>query len=147
MPRECVNKLLKPPVSTHSNFELNETMHYPAITFCRNPPFKKDVLAVSIIHFTISVINSSISFQKFNLSYHPTITSGWRNFSFNDKTLADVYEQATYTSEEFFRSFSLGKNSSNVKIVMSLHFSYGRCYTVIPLVTTKMPVSRVNVQR
>jgi hypothetical protein len=45
--RECVNKLLKPPVSTHSNFELNETMHYPAITFCRNPPFKKDVMAVS----------------------------------------------------------------------------------------------------
>ncbi|KAL7043303.1 hypothetical protein ACKWTF_001443 [Chironomus riparius] len=118
---ECVSKLLKPPVSTHSNFELNETMHYPAITFCRNPPFKKDIMA------------------NYNLSYHPTLTSGWKNFPFHKKTLADVYEQATYSSEEFFRSFSLEKNSSNIKIVMSLHFTYGRCYTVIPLVTTKMP--------
>jgi hypothetical protein len=68
------------------------------------------------------------------------LTSGWRNFPFDEKTLADVYEQATYSSEEFFRSFSLDGNSSNVKIAMSLHFTYGRCYTVIPIVTTKMPV-------
>lgn len=44
--RECVGKLLKPPVSTHSNFVLNETMHYPAITFCRKTPFKAEVLKV-----------------------------------------------------------------------------------------------------
>lgn len=46
--RECVQKLIRPPVSTHSNFDLNETMSYPAVTFCRNPAFKSEVLEVKI---------------------------------------------------------------------------------------------------
>jgi hypothetical protein len=37
---------LEPPISTHSNFDLNETMHYPAVTFCREPAFKRDILKV-----------------------------------------------------------------------------------------------------
>lgn len=32
---ECFNKLLHPPIATHSHFDLNETMSYPAVTFCR----------------------------------------------------------------------------------------------------------------
>lgn len=43
---ECVMKLLHPPISTASHFDLNRTMHYPAVTFCRNPSFKVDVMEV-----------------------------------------------------------------------------------------------------
>lgn len=32
---ECFKKLLHPPIATHSHFDLNETMSYPAVTFCR----------------------------------------------------------------------------------------------------------------
>lgn len=49
--RECAMKLLHPPISTHSDFKLNETMHYPAVTFCRNPAFKKNVLEVIKLNF------------------------------------------------------------------------------------------------
>lgn len=45
---ECVMKLLHPPISTASHFDLNRTMHYPAVTFCRNPAFKPDVMKVNI---------------------------------------------------------------------------------------------------
>lgn len=118
-------KLLWPPISTHSNFDLNETMHYPAVTFCRDPPFKRYIM------------------EKYNLSYHPSITSSWKYFPFNEKTLADLYEDATYKSDEFFIKYGLGGSRENVKVVMSLHFSYGRCYTLIPLVSTISPVSKV----
>lgn len=43
---ECAMKLLHPPISTHSHFDLNHTMHYPAVTFCREPAFKINVLEV-----------------------------------------------------------------------------------------------------
>lgn len=46
---ECFTKLYRPPITTHSHFDLNETVSYPAITFCRDPPYKEDVLRVSFI--------------------------------------------------------------------------------------------------
>lgn len=45
---ECAMKLLHPPVSTHSHFDLNKTMYYPAVTFCREPGFKVEVMEVNI---------------------------------------------------------------------------------------------------
>lgn len=44
---ECVRKLRHPPISTHTQFDINDTMTYPAVTFCRNPPYKADILAVN----------------------------------------------------------------------------------------------------
>lgn len=43
---ECFSKLRQPPISTHSHFDFNETIYYPAITFCREPAYKYDVLEV-----------------------------------------------------------------------------------------------------
>jgi hypothetical protein len=48
---ECAMKLLHPPISTHSHFDLNHTMHYPAVTFCREPGFKTAVLEVNMWRF------------------------------------------------------------------------------------------------
>lgn len=44
---ECAMKLLHPPISTASHFDLNRTMYYPAVTFCREPGFKVEVMKVN----------------------------------------------------------------------------------------------------
>ncbi|KAG5675245.1 hypothetical protein PVAND_005160 [Polypedilum vanderplanki] len=115
------SKFLWPPTSTYLDFHLNESMYYPAITFCREPSFKNEVMS------------------KYNLSFHPSITTSWKNFPFNETSLADLYEEATYTRDEFFGSYWLDGKSENIDIVMTLHFSYGKCYTLLPLVTTDLP--------
>lgn len=43
---DCFMKLRHPPITTHSRYELNETISYPALTFCRDPPYKRDVMKV-----------------------------------------------------------------------------------------------------
>lgn len=69
------------------------------------------------------------------------MTRSWRSFPFDMKTMADLYEEATYSREEFFGPYALDTSRDNVEIVTSMHFSYGRCYTLIPLTTTVRPVS------
>ena len=54
---ECAMKLLHPPISTHSHFDLNHTMHYPAVTFCREPGFKTDILEVIWTKFVLENIH------------------------------------------------------------------------------------------
>lgn len=44
---ECFAKLYNPPISTHSYYSLNETIEMPAVTICREPPYKEEVLTVS----------------------------------------------------------------------------------------------------
>lgn len=44
---ECFKKLQHPPKSTRTQYDINETLTYPALTFCRDPPYKAQVLAVS----------------------------------------------------------------------------------------------------
>lgn len=47
---ECFSKLRHPPKSTRTQFDINDTLHYPALTFCRDPPYKADILAVGGIN-------------------------------------------------------------------------------------------------
>lgn len=44
---ECFSKLSDPPISTHSYYNVNHTIEMPAITLCREPPYREDVLTVS----------------------------------------------------------------------------------------------------
>lgn len=79
--------------------------------------------------------------QKYNLSYHPSITSAWAKFNFEQFSLSDVFDEATYTRFEVFDTVALGGNISYVDVETSLHFTYGRCHTVVPKVSTVYPVS------
>lgn len=79
-------------------------------------------------------------FQRFNLSFHPGITSSWQYFPFDEHTLGDLYNDATYSKEDFFGPYALDGFQKNVEIVSTMHFSYGRCYTLLPKVTTFKPV-------
>lgn len=40
---ECYQKLMKPPILTHTRFLVNDSLLYPALTFCREPPFRAEV--------------------------------------------------------------------------------------------------------
>ena len=75
---------MSPPVTTHAQFELNQTLRYPAVTLCRNPPYKKDILE-----------------EKYKLGDHPA-WSQWDDFPFENYTLQDMFEEATYNIDEFF---------------------------------------------
>lgn len=123
---ECLAKLLHPPISTHSHFDLNQSMYYPAVTFCRDPAYKVDVMA------------------RYNLSYHPQLTSAWRDFPFEIATMSDIFEEATYDHTEYFDRYGLNGNQSNIEIKSSLHFSLGKCHTLIPKVSTIFPVSLIQ---
>lgn len=61
---ECFSKLSDPPISTHSYYNINETIEMPAITLCRQPPFKEDVLTVRLGR----IVSSDRSFIDFSPS-------------------------------------------------------------------------------
>lgn len=86
---ECFHKLINPPITTHSRFDLNESMSYPAITFCRNPPYKFDVM------------------ERYNLSQHPKYANAFNKFDFSQASLDDLFRDATYNESEFFIQYGL----------------------------------------
>lgn len=63
---ECFAKLSDPPISTHSYYNINETIEMPAITLCRQPPFKEDVLTVSVM--MMRILSSERSLSNFQYS-------------------------------------------------------------------------------
>lgn len=54
--------------------------------------------------------------------------------------MEDLYNDTTFNVEEFFGPYALDGLAKNIKIVANMHFSYGRCYTMLPKVTTFKPV-------
>ncbi|XP_055633180.1 uncharacterized protein LOC129773577 [Toxorhynchites rutilus septentrionalis] len=115
---ECFRKLIRPPVSTHFRFELNDTMVYPAITLCRDPPYKYEVL------------------RRFNLTLHPKYANAFDMFNFNESSLEELFREATYNEDEFFIAYALNQDPENIKTTPNMHLNLGNCFTLDPLVTT-----------
>lgn len=92
---ECFSKLFHPPVATHSYFNLNETVSYPALTFCRNRPYRPAQMAY------------------YNLSTHPRYTSNWRRFRFGEHDLDAVFENVTYTADDMFIIYGLDQSADS----------------------------------
>ncbi|XP_068140939.1 acid-sensing ion channel 4-A [Drosophila tropicalis] len=113
---ECFAKLCDPPISTHSYYNLNETIEMPAITICREPPYREDVLT-----------NLSQNYCP-----HPKYATCWMDFPFGEIPLDEFFENGTYSEKETFYSPGLDGSSDNLEIDSSLHFYSGRCYTVRP---------------
>ncbi|KAI8436492.1 hypothetical protein MSG28_010047, partial [Choristoneura fumiferana] len=68
----CVQKLIFIPITTYTHFDFNETLMYPSLTFCRQPPYKFDKM------------------EEYGLYSHPRFTSVWRNFNFSRTTLDEL---------------------------------------------------------
>ncbi|XP_055919178.1 degenerin unc-8 [Eupeodes corollae] len=122
---ECFSKLRNPPISTHSYFNLNDTIEMPAVTVCREPPYKENVLE-----------------ELFNdkSCYHPKYTQCWSSFPFEKIPLIDVFVNGTFEQKETFQLCGYNNEDTNVDITSSIHFNLGRCYTV----RAKFPSKRVS---
>ncbi|XP_063624613.1 degenerin-like protein asic-1 [Cydia splendana] len=112
----CVRKLINIPITTHTHFDFNETIMYPSLTFCREPPYKYDKM------------------EEYGLYSHPRFTSVWRDFNFTHVTLDYLWEEITYSSDEFFVQYGFDGLVENVEVDSSLGFVMGRCYTLTPRV-------------
>lgn len=69
-------------------------MTYPALTFCRDPSYKADVLA------------------EVGLAYHPKMTRAWQDFPFNTTDLDELFLNATYEIDDNFYFAGLDGNTS-----------------------------------
>ncbi|TDG45430.1 hypothetical protein AWZ03_008196 [Drosophila navojoa] len=118
---ECFSKLSNPPISTHSYYNVNHTIEMPAITICREPPYKEEVLS------------------DLSRGYcpHPKFATCWMDYPFGEVSFEDFFNNATFSQEETFYSYGLNGEKSNVAIDSSVHFYMGRCYTVRPLMDMK----------
>lgn len=105
---------------------MNETIDLPALTFCREPPYKQVVLE----EYTDKGC------------YHPSLTSCWKYFDFNETSLDEVFDQSTYSIDESIIQMGLLKESSNIANFSTLHFNLGKCHTVKPLTAIKYAHSR-----
>uniref|UniRef100_A0A1B0AS74 Uncharacterized protein n=1 Tax=Glossina palpalis gambiensis TaxID=67801 RepID=A0A1B0AS74_9MUSC len=115
---ECFEKLKHPPISTHSYYILNETIQMPAITICREPAYKEEVL-------------TNISGRYCS---HPKYDTCWFHYPFGVVDLEEFFINSTFNQNETFLPFQYGLNglSENVEITSSLHFYNGRCFTMRP---------------
>lgn len=93
---ECFSKLFNPPIATHSYFDLNETVSYPALTFCRNPAYKEPVM------------------QYYNMSVHPRLTNQWRRFRFGEHDLGAVFDNMSYATGETLILYSLDEQRESM---------------------------------
>lgn len=75
----CIIKLRHPPVSTHYRFVINETLSYPAVTICRNPSYKTNVLQVRMLFPYNTIFQpGSLGFRSLALSiFGPCIFGIW----------------------------------------------------------------------
>ncbi|XP_023295430.2 uncharacterized protein LOC111678365 isoform X2 [Lucilia cuprina] len=120
---ECFSKLDNPPISTHSYYNLNETIEMPAITICRDPPYKtKELKKISGNDCT-----------------HPKYSSCWSDYPYDDVELLDFFTNTTFNESETFSKYQYGLNGFEefVEITDSLHFYMGRCHTIRPKISLK----------
>ncbi|XP_030556002.1 acid-sensing ion channel 4-A [Drosophila novamexicana] len=122
---ECFSKLSDPPISTHSYYNVNHTIEMPAITLCREPPYREDVLT-----------NISRGYCP-----HPKYATCWMDYPFGEIPFEEFFANGTFEQDETFYLYGLNGDKNNVVIDSSIHFYMGRCYTLRP-VTAMKRVSR-----
>lgn len=118
-------------MTTHSRLQLNESMSYPALTICREPPYNKALYEVNRLFHRKQLrcraiqIPFSFFFQKFNFSSfihigsYP-ISSVWKSFPYDSYNISDFWEQTVY-NKNVFVSYSLNVLPSSKYTVASQH--------------------------
>ncbi|EEB18683.1 conserved hypothetical protein [Pediculus humanus corporis] len=113
---ECCYKLKNPPITSHSILSLNDSLFYPAVTICREPPYNKEV------------------FPKFNFPVDHIgsfpYSSFWKNYPYDIYNISDFWNEAVYDQSVLS---SCGLDRKNVNITSSLHLKNGMCHTIKPI--------------
>lgn len=105
---------------------MNETIDLPALTFCREPPYKQEVLE--------KYTSKSCS--------HPTLTNCWKDFNFNETSLDQVFEESTYNIDESIIQMGLLKEKDNIYNFSTIQLNLGKCHTLKPLISLKYTHAR-----
>ncbi|XP_048508130.1 uncharacterized protein LOC105685303 isoform X2 [Athalia rosae] len=116
---QCYGKLRLPPVTTHTRFHVNDSLWYPAVTICREPPFRIEV------------------FNKYHLGASPRFTSEWRYFPWDEMTLEELYTEATFPADEVLLLYGLNGEVHHVELTSGFFFESGSCHTLTPKVTSQ----------
>lgn len=133
-------------------------MHYPALTFCRDPPYKAKVLAVSSLFGGLFVILTTITTQSelqlprarkihewleevplWRGHHERVLWGGHLQSKWILLPVRTEQEPQQWVNTHLWLSFSAviwAFLSADVEISSSLHFNYGRCFTIKPLVQT-----------
>ncbi|PSN44504.1 hypothetical protein C0J52_09065, partial [Blattella germanica] len=115
---ECFYKLWKPPVTSFSRVVVNDSMTFPAVTICHYPAYKPQIL------------------QKYNLQ-NVRANSEYVNFPFENATLLQLWEEATYSKDEVLGLVGLSSSQFDIEVRSTFSVVWGQCHTVLPLVQTK----------
>ncbi|TMW44643.1 hypothetical protein DOY81_010277, partial [Sarcophaga bullata] len=120
---QCFSKLDNPPISRILIIMLNETIEMPAVTVCRDPPYKSEGL-------------TNISG---NSCEHPKYSSCWSNFPYGEVDLTEFFMNSTFNESETFAENQYGLNGliENLEITSDIHFNMGRCHTIRPKISLK----------
>ncbi|XP_063241963.1 uncharacterized protein LOC134542044 [Bacillus rossius redtenbacheri] len=115
---DCFSKLIHPPISSHTSISINETLAYPSVTICRSPGYKTHVL------------------QKYNLGTSLRRNSVWRQFPYENATLQQFWDEATYKFSETVSLHALNYLAENVAVSERMYNLLGQCYIFDPLTET-----------
>ncbi|KAH9629147.1 hypothetical protein HF086_008596 [Spodoptera exigua] len=101
------------PITTYTHFDFNKTLDYPSITVCKDPPYKYDKI------------------KEYGLYGHPSITSEWIKFDFENNNLDEVWDNITFNANDIFVQYGL-EGYAHI-----MGFNMGRCYTMSPKIVSK----------
>ncbi|KAF9409184.1 hypothetical protein HW555_011369 [Spodoptera exigua] len=107
------------PITTYTHFDFNKTLDYPSITVCKDPPYKYDKI------------------KEYGLYGHPSITSEWIKFDFDNNNLDEVWDNITFNANDIFVQYGLEGYAHNVELIPVMGFNMGRCYTMSPKIVSK----------
>ncbi|XP_018561119.1 uncharacterized protein LOC108903430 [Anoplophora glabripennis] len=120
---ECVRKIIHPPISTHYNFYLNDTIKYPSLTICRRPPYKTELFPTYGLRQS-TVLNAQNAFSSFRFD----------NFS-----VLEFLESTSYSFDEIFVQYGYAGIGSNPNLIITSahHLMSGLCHTLEPQVQSQ----------
>ncbi|KAK5641853.1 hypothetical protein RI129_010400 [Pyrocoelia pectoralis] len=111
----CFGKLRDPPTSTHYAYFLNESLWYPSVTICRNPPFKTEL------------------FEKYGfLNSEITYATTWKRFKYDQYSIQGFFEEVTYAFNEIVSIAALDELTENLRVTSYFSLTHGRCFTLSP---------------
>ncbi|XP_044252939.1 uncharacterized protein LOC123003935 [Tribolium madens] len=116
---ECVNKIVRPPITSHYRFRYNQSIKYPAITVCRRPSFK------SYLFPKFGIRASTLDLAANNL---------FENFPFNTTSLEDFLNATTYDFKEVVPLYGYNETGmgENLRFRKTFFTKRGLCHTMIP---------------
>jgi len=136
------DKLIHPPISTHTRLNNNETLNYPAVTLCYKNGDRQGYRLNMLRHFNLTGYWKNDDGRYFN--------DTWKDFAWGEMSLTELWNKTTYKArilelQNLYNYTHNDKQGEHMSIVASLNndvqalyysvnyfYEQGRCYTFRP---------------